>query len=215
MALISSLGLFGFLGAAIKEFFMARKEERQAKRAFQRERALHLYDRQIATAEAAIPSLQLTNSAMLGMFRAWRGEMEGRLRPELTASAMSHAQERLSRLSEDGYRAISLLRFHFGAQVDDALSESDRDAAEVQELLSELMTVNDLGGDVVRAIQAQMVTDPEGAAASQPQIEKWAEDDQKRQTARLSRIIELIEKRQGVLQTVSERMREALAPHLD
>lgn len=195
-AVISSLGLSGFIGAGIKEWLMERREERQATKAFHRERALRLYDRRVATAEAAIPNLQIVNSALLGMFRAWKGEMEGRIRPELTASAISNAQERLSKLSEEGHRAICLLRFHFGTEVDQLLIESNRDALVVQEVLSEFMTVNDVVGQFFRDMETERQTNPERVAAIQNDLEELARTDTQLQIGRLAKIIDLVDKRQ-------------------
>lgn len=170
-----------------------------------------MYDRRVATAEAAIPNLQMVNSALLGMMRAWKGEMEGRLRPELTASTIRDAHNTIAKLSEDGFRAVCLLRFHFGTEVGDLVSESDHDSVLVQELLSEFMTANDTFREFLRTIEAASTTDPEKLPPLEDELRDIADTNEHQQIQRLARIIDILERRRVMLSSIAERVRSGLA----
>jgi hypothetical protein len=180
----------------------------KAKTAYRRELEARLHDRRLATAEAAIPNLMQSISSLVGLLRAWKGEMEGKLRPELTASMVASAQRRIEELTAESFRAVLLLQFHFGDDIESVLAESDAEANEFAQLMSEFMTNTDLMDQFVAGIDL----DAERARDPNSDLMKLVDGNKQWQHQQIAKMLELAEKRQRAVTEAAKKMRHALQP---
>lgn len=132
--------------------------------------------------------------------------MEGRVRPELTASMVVSAQRRIEELSAESHRAVMLLQFHFGEEVESALAESEVEANEFVELMSEFMTNADLINQIVHDVDVDAVRGRE----PESDLVKLVDGNKQWQHDQICKMLDLAERRQRAVIEAARKMRHAL-----
>lgn len=200
---VSSLGLGGLIAWIIRD----RLDERKAERDHDRQLRLRLHERRMQIAEGALTNLHVVVSALSGTFRAWRAELEGRYRHEMTASIFANAQNRLNQLAEDSHRAVLLLGLYFGEELTDELKQSDASGDRVTQLISEFMTMVDMAQSFAAHLEARLVAEPENEPEIRDHLVALRVAERDAQVLKLSEIIELVDHRQGTVTSIEKRLR--------
>jgi hypothetical protein len=207
---IAGAGLVGSaVGWFVRELWAERVAERRAERDYARQVRALRHERRTQIAEHALTQLHMTAGNLSGMLRAFRGEVEGKVRPEITASVIRNAQDRISRLSEESHQALGLLRFYFGDTVVAVLDEGETGAAEATEKLSEFMTLNDMMLNQAQWAYEQNTNGVLDDTTYQETVQSIQQLSQQ-QVERLSRVIELVDSHRQSLRKVEGQLRQEL-----
>jgi hypothetical protein len=207
---VVKFGGIGALGWILRELYAERVAERRAEKDYQRSVRARRHDRRVEVAERALTQMNTTFTHLSGMMHAFKGEMEGKVRPELTAAVIANAQERVSKLSEESHHAFRLLRFHFGDEIAPEMAGSDEDAAKASELMSEFMTVNEIYMDWIRFVEAEVAAGRADETEMTEVVRKSVAEKDLQQIQRLENIIALVRKRQAAVAALEDKLRAIL-----
>jgi hypothetical protein len=192
----------GWIGREVVDWF-------KTKAAHRRELEARLHDHRLATAEAAIPNLVQSISALVGFLNAWKSQFEGKLRPELTASMIASMQKRLDDLTAESYRAVLLIQFHFGEEVEQTLAQTDSDAMQLVQLMSEFISNAEFMDGLLEGVNV------DAARANQPDSDliRLVDGNKEWQREQIAKMLHLAERRQKAVSEAAKQMRHALQPH--
>jgi len=181
----------------------------KAKAAHRRELEIKLHDHRLATAEAALPHLMQSISALVGVLNAWKSQFEGTIRPEFAASMVAAMQKRIDDLTAEGYRAALLIQFHFGEEIEQTLSQTDSDAMQLVQLMSEFMTNSDLMADLLSGVDvgAARTNNPES------DLVRLVDGNKEWEHQQIVKMLQLAERRQQAVSAAAKQMRQAIQPH--